>query len=86
MKLQSGGLSYHAESNAFSTRGADLLVSAPETGFMFPAFEEGGANIYRALYFTKKTDDIGEELIGTLFGETQPVPADAQQQAITDML
>lgn len=86
VKIQSGGLAYMAEKDLFSTKGADLIVTSPEAGFMFPAFEEGGANIYRALYYTRKTDDIGDELITSVFGETHPVPADTQQQAITEVL
>ena len=86
VKLQSGGLAYRAEENVFGTKGADLMVCAPENGFMFPAYEDGGANIYGALYYSRKTDDIAEDLMTELFGETLPVPADTQQHAICSML
>jgi Uncharacterized component of anaerobic dehydrogenases len=86
VKLQSGGLAYLAQENIFGTKGADLMVGAPENGFMFPAYEDGGANIYGALYYSRKTDDIAEDLMTVLFGETLPLPADTQQHAICSML
>ena len=86
VKLQSGGLVYKAGENLFGTRGADLIVSSPEAGFMFPAFEDGGANLYSSLWYTRKTDDTHDQLISAVFGDVQPVPADTQQQAICDIL
>ena len=36
---------------------ADWVVSAPETGFLFPSFDDRSTNLYNALYYTR---DIGE--------------------------
>ena len=42
-------LSYYVPGNCFRTVCADTMLCAPELGFMFPAFDEGSANIYSAL-------------------------------------
>ena len=46
-------LSYIASENDFHTKDQDWVVSSPEMGFMFPAYEDGGPNIHDALYYTK---------------------------------
>ena len=53
VKMSKSALCYFASENDFGMRDQDWVVSAPDMGFMFPAFEDGGANIHDALYYTK---------------------------------
>lgn len=86
VKLQQGGLSYRAEDNAFHAGDGSFVVSAPECGFMFPAYEDGGANIYRALYYTKDISASRDNLTDALFGTPVPPPAKEQKQVMGEML
>ncbi|MBR4235347.1 MAG: DUF4317 domain-containing protein [Clostridia bacterium] len=51
-------LSYDFADNDFKTREPDYIVNAPVMGFMFPCFEDGGANISGALFYSR---DMGED-------------------------
>ncbi len=86
VKLRATGLAYDAGDSLFHAGGSDFAVCAPECGFMFPAFEEGGANLYRALYYTKDQADNKEELVRALFGTPMPAPAAEQKQTIGELL
>ena len=44
------------------------LVEAPQMGFMFPAFDDRQANIHRALYYSRKAQEIHGEFIDAIFG------------------
>ena len=86
VKLTKDALCYNASENDFRSKMADWAVSAPEVGFLFPAFEEGAANIYRALYYTRDTAVHQDALIDSLFGAAPPMPAKAQQEAFQALL
>lgn len=47
-------------------------LSAPEAGFMFPAFDDRSTNIYAARYFAKNPDNIHADLIHALFNAEPP--------------
>ena len=60
-------LSYDFASSEFVTREPDWTVGAPSLGFMFPTFEDGGANISQALFYTKDLGaDAGDFLGGVM--------------------
>lgn len=86
VKLQSGGLIYTPAENSFRAGEGNFIVQAPSCGFMFPAFEEGGADIYKALFYTKDTGDNRESLIDAVFGTPVPPPAKEQKQMIGSLL
>ena len=48
---------YDAAEQAFHNRGADWTVSAPELGFLFPAFDDRAANLYGALLYNRSKDN-----------------------------
>ena len=81
VKLTKPALSYCSEDNAFHSRELDWVVSAPELGFMFPAFDDRAANIYSALYFTRDAADMHEEFVDAVFHADAPVPAVEQREA-----
>ncbi len=62
------------------------IVSAPEAGFMFPAFDDRAANIYNALYYTRKPDEPHCELISAVFGTEPPMTAAEQREAFEGAL
>lgn len=79
-------LSYYLPGNCFRSVCADTVISSPELGFMFPAFEDGGANIYKALYYTKNLESNHEEVINSLFRSPTPMPANAQKSTFRALL
>ena len=72
-------LSYYLPGNCFRSVSADTVIFSPEVGFMFPAFEEGGANIYKALYYTKNLEDNHSDVVDSLFRRPAPMPAAEQK-------
>ena len=86
VKQSKPGLSYYLEENEFHTRMADWVVSAPELGFLFPAYEERSANIYRAMFFTKDSANMHDVFIDSVFGSELPMPAAQQQETFQTVL
>ena len=80
-------LSYYVPGNCFRTVCADTMLSAPEFGFMFPAFEDRGANIYGALYYTKNLRDSHTAVVDALFSSELPsMPAAEQKDTFGNIL
>ena len=61
-------LSYHVQENEFREMQRDDLVSPPEVGFLFPAFDERSTNLYNALYYTKNAAVSQETFVNAVFG------------------
>ncbi len=74
-------LAYDPTKQGFHTRSCEWNVSAPELGFLFPAFDSRQTNIYNALYYVKNPDDNCESFANGLFGTDLPLPA-GEQKAI----
>ena len=79
-------LSYRVPENLFCNREVDWTVSAPEAGFLFPAFDDRCANLYETLYYTKNTAESHQELVDTLFRQELPLPADTQRETFQNLL
>jgi len=79
VKDAKAALSYQAEEKSF--RGACIghMITAPEIGFMFPAFDDRAANIYNLLYYSKNTAEIHTEFIQGVFN-TDKIPMSAGHQ------
>ncbi len=86
VKLTKPTLSYDAAENDFHSRESDWAVGAPEMGFMFPAFEERCANIYRALYYTRDTAASQDDFVDAVFGARLPMPAARQKETFQAIL
>lgn len=80
VKMTKPALSYNPDRNLFTSKDADWVVSAPEMGFLFPAFEEKSANIYRALFYTKDTSVQHDDFVAAVFMSQLPMPADEQKE------
>lgn len=79
-------LSYHVQENAFHTLSPDWVVSQPELGFVFPAFDERSTNIYNVLYYTRDITQNQDGFIDTVFRAHAPMPAAAQKETFQGML
>ncbi len=73
-------LSYYLEDNRFHTTSLGWVVSAPELGFLFPAFDNRGTNIYGALYYMKNAAQNHQEFADAVFNVELPMPAVAQKE------
>lgn len=60
---------------------AGQTVAAPELGFLFPAFDDRAANIYNALFYSRKADEIHQEFIDAVFHTEAPMSAAEQREA-----
>ncbi len=79
-------LGYAAKEKEFHSRANGQIVSAPELGFLFPAFDDRTANIYNALFYTRNTDVIQEEFLSTIFNTEPPMSASTQKEIFEDVL
>ncbi len=79
-------LCYHVPDNCFRSVCAETLLAKPELGFLFPAFEDHGANLYKALYYTKDLGNSHREMAEVLFHSELPMPAVEQKQTFTRIL
>lgn len=86
VKLTKPSLAYHTHENKFSNIRPDHAVSAPEIGFMFPVYEDQGANIYKTLYYTHSASESQNTLAEILFANEIPMPATEQKETFQSIL
>lgn len=80
VNLSKPGLSYNAVENTFQNRIRDWVVGMPETGFLFPAFNDRGADLHSALYYSKDAEDLKEGFVEQLLGCPLPLSAGGQKE------
>ena len=86
VKLSKPSLRYIAEEKTFHDGGVAQVLSAPELGFLFPAFDNRATNIYNALFYTKSPKDNHDAFVNTIFNVTPPMPAASQKSAFEALL
>lgn len=79
-------LHYIPEEKIFRDSGIVNVISAPELGFMFPAFDDRSTNIYNALYYTHSPKMNHGEFVDTIFRVEAPKPAYEQKKAFEALL
>ena len=79
-------LSYYIPGNCLRSVCADTVLASPALGFMFPAFDDRCANIYKAIYYTKDISNSHDELASALFEAKLPMPAAEQKQSFGGIL
>ncbi len=79
-------LGYIAEEREFHTFITPQIISNPETGFMFPAFDDRSTNIYNALFYLRNTANVQEKLFDSLFNVTPPMSVPEQKENFTNAL
>ena len=78
-------LGYFPGENEFHSR-TGQVVAPPELGFLFPAFDNRAANLYNALFYSRKADQIHQELIDAVFHTEPPMSAAEQKEAFQSAL
>lgn len=86
VKLTKSALAYRAAESEFHNSEPGWVVTAPELGFLFPAFDERSTNLYGALYYTHDIGDVHENFLDALFSTEVPMPAAAQKDCFGDAL
>ena len=72
VNLSKAGLSYDVAENNIKDRIRDWVVSRPETGFLFPVFNDRSTDIHGTLYFNKNIKNIHPDFIENVLGT--PIP------------
>ena len=79
-------LGYFSGENEFHNCLARQIVGMPELGFIFPAFDNRSTNIYNALFYNRKSDEIHYEFIeGVFHVDISMTPAE-QREAFESIL
>ena len=87
VKDAKSALRYFAEEHSFRSSSTGHILSAPELGFLFPAFDDRSTNIYNALYYSRNLADIHEDFISGVFQTRKlPMASAAQKQVFGDVL
>ena len=86
VKQTKANLHYIPESKEFHDGGMQNIVSAPELGFLFPAFDNRATNIYNALYYTHSPKESYEEFVTAVFNTPIPKPAAEQKKSFEALL
>lgn len=79
-------LGYCAGENEFHNCAPSQIVSPPEMGFLFPAFDDRAANIYNALTYARKPDELHQEFLDAIFHTEPPMSPGEQREAFQTAL
>jgi len=80
VELSKPGLSYNPEENAFQNRIRDWVVTMPQMGFLFPAFNDRATDLHGVLYYTKDGEDLKDGLVDAILGCPLPLSAGSQKE------
>ena len=86
VKQTKPNLHYIPESKEFHDGGMMNVVSAPELGFLFPAFDNRATNIYNVLYYNHSPKENHEAFVNALFNTPVPKPAAEQKKTFEALL
>ncbi len=86
IKTSKYSLTYYLHENRIRNVCEDAVICAPEFGFMFPAFDDRTANIYKALYYSRNAADSHKEFSDAVFNSELPMPAAEQKQTFNSLL
>ncbi len=79
-------LTFRESDSLFHTISASALLSAPELGFTFPAFDDRKTNIYGALYYTRDLSKSYPEFCERIFDKAAHMPPKEQKAAFSEVL
>ena len=86
VKQTKGNLHYVPDEKEFHNGGTEFVMSAPELGFLFPAFDDRRTNIYNALMYTHSAKQDNQDFVDTLFNVKAPTPAEEQKKSFETLL
>ena len=72
-------LQYSDRDKEFRGGSTGHIAQPPAPGFLFPAFDDRAANIYNALFYSKDTAQLHQEVIDAVF-RVQEAPMSPQEQ------
>ncbi len=78
--LSKPGLGYRENENRIGSRIRDWIVGAPESGFLFPAFNDRSADIHSLLFYTKDTKEPHIEMMEEILSCKSKPTATIQRQ------
>ena len=81
VNLSKAGLYYNEESNQIEDRIRDWVVELPETGFLFPAFNDRGTDIHNLLYYSKNAEKLHGSFVDEFLGCRPPLSAGGQKES-----
>nr|WP_294527265.1 DUF4317 domain-containing protein [uncultured Blautia sp.] len=81
VKLSKAGLCYNAETNNIEDRIRDWIVEMPESGFLFPVFNDRSTDIHGLLYYSKNAEALHDLFIDQVLGCTAPMSAGGQRDS-----
>lgn len=81
VNLTKAGLCYNAETNNIEDRIRDWLVEMPETGFLFPVFNDRSSDIHGILYYSKNAEKLHSSFVDEFLGCTTPLSAGSQKES-----
>ncbi len=84
--LSKPGLSYDAEINEFHNRMRDWVVNMPETGFLFPAFNDRASDIHSTLYYSKNPEEPHTEFAEGILGCPLSLSAGVQKETFQTII
>ena len=84
--LSKPGLSYDAEINEFHNRMRDWVVNMPETGFLFPAFNDRASDIHSTLYYSKNPEEPHTEFAEGILGCPLSLSAGVQKETFQTLI
>ncbi len=86
VNLSKPGLSYDAQANEFHNRIRDWIVEMPQTGFLFPAFNDRGSDLHSTLYYTKNPEEPHSEFVDGILGAALPLTAGSQKETFQTLI
>ena len=86
VKSMPEAISFKEADSLFHTFSASAILSAPELGFMFPAFDDRKTNIYNALYYTRSIAENYPQFTEKIFAAKASMPPKAQKEAFNECL
>lgn len=86
VNLSKAGLSYDVAENNIKDRIRDWVVSRPETGFLFPAFNDRCTDIHSTLYYNKSTKNIHDYFLENVLGTPVLVTPDNEKHNFLDLI
>ncbi len=79
-------LSFGTSDSLFHLFSPSAVISSPEIGFMFPAFDDRKTNIYNALYYTRSLSESYPAFTERIFNTGAPMPPKIQKQTFAECL
>lgn len=86
VNLSKPGLSYDSINNEFHNRIRDWVIEMPETGFLFPSFNDRATDIHSTLFYSKNPEEAHSEFVENILGCTMPLSAGTQKEAFQALI